>query len=87
MITEYEEIVDKYLDDIYRISLYYTKNEKLAEFITCKVFTTCLIENDDVDKEHILGIMVREIRQTILDILDKKYTGEELEQCIINGKK
>lgn len=59
---EFEEIYRTYKDDIYRISLYYTKDEHIAQDISQNVFYQFYFHINDVKAECVRAYLIRSAR-------------------------
>lgn len=79
---KFNEIYRTYQNDVYKISLYYTKDEHMAQDISQNVFYQFYIHFDNVNSERICAYLLRSARNLSYNWLrDKKreVQGEFLE--------
>lgn len=57
-IEQFENIYQTFVNDIYKVSLYFLKEEKKAQKITEQVFLEFYEELDRVDSDHIFAYLV-----------------------------
>lgn len=57
-IKQFENIYQTFVNDIYKVSLYYLKDEKKAQKVTEQVFLEFYEELDSVDSNHIFAYLV-----------------------------
>lgn len=84
---KYEVVYKSYADDIYRLCLYFSKEEKQAANITQQVFIKFYKIYDKVHPDCILGHLVREAKGLLANSSNHEYTSEEVKQCATSGKK
>ena len=58
----FESIYHKHKDDVYRISLYYTQDQYIAEDVTQKTFLQFYIHQSHVNQDSIRGYLLRTAR-------------------------
>lgn len=57
-IKQFEIIYRTYVNDVYRVSLYYSKDEKKAQKVTQQVFFELYKKLENVDSNHIFAYLV-----------------------------
>lgn len=60
--ARFEKIYRTYQNDVYKISLYYTKDEHIAQDITQKVFYQFYLHFDNVNIEKVRSYLIRSAR-------------------------
>ncbi len=55
---EFEKLYQQYRNDVYKISLYYTKNEQEAQDITQKVFFALYLRMDKIQTEYVKAYLI-----------------------------
>ena len=55
---QFEKIFKAYVNDIYRVCFYFSKDEKKAEEITEQVFIELYQELDEMDSDYIFSYLV-----------------------------
>ena len=58
----FEKIYHAYIDDVYRISLYYTQDEYIAEDVTQRTFLQFYIHQSNVNQDSIKAYLMRTAR-------------------------
>ena len=64
-------------DDIYRICLHFTRNEKKAKDITKQVFVELYQEMDEVDYNHVFAYLVRQAKRLSTKKNIHEFTNRE----------
>ena len=84
---QYEEVYATYADDVYKICIYYLKDEEKAKEIATQALVNFYEIFDKVDSRYILGFLVREIKRLLSSSQGRQFTDEEVKECVMNGKK
>lgn len=90
MITKlkrYEKVYAAHADKIYKICLYYLKDQKQAEEATLQVFLNCYKKTDEKDYKHIFGLLVHEAKQIIFGEEVPECLRKEVTQCTTSGER
>ena len=74
----FEYLYETYHKDIYRVSLYYTKDEYIAQDIAQKVLFELYLHFDNVDMEKVRAYLMRATRNTCFNWL--RDTNREIRQ-------
>lgn len=84
---QYEEVYATYADDVYKICIYYLKDEEKAKEIATQALINFYEIFDRVDSKYILGFLVREVKRLLASSEGHQFTDEEVKECATNGKK
>ena len=79
---KFEELYQQYRNDVYKISLYYTKNEQEAQDITQKVFFALYLRMDKIELQNAREYLLRAARNLSYNWLrdtKKEREGEDAE--------
>lgn len=74
----FEYLYETYHKDIYRVSLYYTKDEYTAQDITQKVFYELYLHYDNIDMDKVRAYLMRAARNTCFNWF--RDTNREIKQ-------
>ncbi len=74
----FEKIYKFYVDDIYRICLYYSKDEEVANDVTIQVFMELYKMFDEVDSKHIFSFLVHKAKELLADVSIHESATEEV---------
>lgn len=75
---KFEKIYRAYVDDIYRVCLYFSRDEEKAKNITVEVFLELYKEFDEVDPDHIFARLVQRAKRLSLGELVHNYASGEV---------
>ena len=75
---KYKKIYKSYVDDIYKICLYFLKDEKKAKDTTGQVFVEFYKEFDEVDSDHIFAHLVHKAKRLSSDEQVHKFASGEV---------
>lgn len=76
----YENIYKKYADDIYKLSVYLTKDEDKAKEVTQQAFAMLYESFDEMDESYLYASLVHEVKNMTNDIVQNKSTQEEVKE-------
>ena len=82
---KFEELYQQYRNDVYKISLYYTKNEQEAQDITQKVFFALYLRMDKIELQNAREYLLRAARNLSYNWLrdtKKEREGEDAEEVL-----
>ena len=74
----YENIYQKYADDVYRVSLYLTKQPRIAQDITKQAFENLYKELDEVEEKYIFSYLVQKVKSYAKEAIQQQSTEEEV---------
>lgn len=83
----YEEVYASYANDVYKICIYYSKDEEKAKDIVQQAFFNFYEIFDRVDSKYILGYLVREVKRLLSSSQGHQFIGGEVKECVTIGKK
>lgn len=83
---EFENVYQSYANDIYRLCLYYLKDENQAKDIAIQVFLNFYKIFDEVNPDYRLGYLVREAKELLAIGSNHEITGGEVTECVTSGK-
>lgn len=75
---QYENIYQKYADDVYRVSLYLTRQPRIAKDITKQAFENLYKELDEVEETYIFGYLIQKVKSYAEEVIQQKFTDEEV---------
>lgn len=75
---KFKAVYKSYVNDVYKICLYYLKDEKEAANITQQVFFNFYKIYEEVHPDYILGFLVRGVKQLLPDSRNPKSIGGEV---------
>ena len=76
----FENIYQKYADDIYRVSFYLTRQSPIAKDITKRVFESLYKNWEMVDESYIYSYLVRQVKVYVKEAIQEKSNVEEVIQ-------
>ena len=74
----FEDLYETYRNDVYRVSLYYTKDEYISQDIAQKVFFELYLHYDNIDMNKVRAYLMRATRNTCLNWI--RDTNREVKQ-------
>lgn len=82
----FEKVYRAHADNIYRICLYYLRDEKKAADLTVKVFFNYYTEHGGANSKYTFGRLVHETKKLLISGQYDRTEVEELKECTTNGK-
>lgn len=95
----FEEIYDAYADEIYKLSVYYTKDEQVSQEIVQNTFMKLYVHMDNMKLDYVRAWLIRVARNLIYNhsrdskyemmgevielVIERKETVPSLEECYI----
>lgn len=83
----FEKVYRAHADNIYKICLYYLRDEKKAADLTVKVFFHYYKEYGGDNSKYTFGRLVNETKRLLISGEDGSAEVEGLRECTTNGKK
>lgn len=82
---KFDSIYRAYETDVYKLSLYYTKDEHAAKDIMQKVFFEFYLRMDSINLERARGYLFRSVRNTAYNLTrDNKYRAQDKELEVLD---
>lgn len=85
-MRRFEKVYRTHVDKIYKICLYYLRDEKKAGAITEKVFFNYYIEHGGTHSKHTFGRLVNETKKLLISELSGNVELEDMKECTTNGE-
>ena len=76
----FEAVYKSHADNLYKICLYYSKDEETAKCVAQQAFFNFYKYFDEVEPEYILGYLVREAKELLFHSQHHELVGEEAEE-------
>lgn len=74
---QYENVYRKYADDVYKVSLYLTRQPQIAQDLTKQAFENLYKELDDVEETYIFGYLIQQVKSYAEEAIQQKSTDEK----------
>lgn len=77
---KFEKIYKSYANEIYKVCLYYSKNEIKAQDITEQVFLDYYRKIEEIDSNHIFAYLVQQAKRLSTEDNVHEYANGEVRQ-------
>lgn len=74
----FEKIYKFYADDIYRVCLYYSKDEGIAQDITIQTFMELYKVFEEVDSQQTFTFLVHKVKELLSEVPIHETAAEEV---------
>lgn len=74
---QYENVYRKYADDVYKVSLYLTRQPRIAQDLTKQAFENLYKELDDLEETYIFGYLIQQVKSYAEEAIQQKSTDEK----------
>lgn len=72
------EVYKRYADDVYKVCIFYLRDEKKAKDFSVQAFQKLYEHFDEVEPKYMLGYLIHEVKSMIQEASDKKIASEEV---------